>query len=132
MSRIQKPKIRQLIFIELLMALLIGLVIYLLSDLEVIQAYAAGFICFWLPTSFFALRSWQYTGAKYARQVTQAFYAAEMGKFTLSIICFVISFKALALADVKTLFISYMVFFFVHQILVFLWFTGQSTKANIK
>ncbi len=119
MSRISKPNIRLIITIEVLIVSIVVVILALFSQVEVAKSVVVGFVCFCLPTSFFILRAWRYSGAKYARQMTQSLYVAEVGKFVLTFVCFAVSFIALKSLSAAVIFISYLAFFAVHQALLF-------------
>ncbi len=82
------------------------------------KSFLIGFVTFFLPSSFFTLRSWRYTGAKYAQQMVQSFYLAEIGKFTLTFLCFALSFKLLQPINAGIVFVTYLCFFGLHQLLI--------------
>ena len=104
---------------EIIAAVMIVVVLVLLNQVEVAKSVVIGFICFSLPSSFFTLRVWQYTGAKYAKQVARSFYIAETGKYSLTIVCFALSFKLAQPFNVAVIFISYIIFLVLHQMALF-------------
>lgn len=119
MSRIRKPNIRPIMALEFAVLLLVVVVLVLFNQVEVAKSVVVGFTCFCLPTSFFTLRVWRYTGAKYARQVARSFYIAELGKYSLTVVCFAASFKLAQPLNVAAMFSAYIVFLVLHQIALF-------------
>ncbi|MCK5880335.1 MAG: ATP synthase subunit I [Sinobacterium sp.] len=119
MSRISKPNIRPIMMTEMAAAFIIASILVLFSQIEVAKSIIIGFVCFFLPNIFFTLRVWRYTGAKYARQVARSFYVAEAGKYSLTIVCFALSFKLAQPFNVAILFTSYVVFLMSHQMALF-------------
>lgn len=119
MSGIRKPNIRPIILFEAAIALSIFVILMVFDQALVAKSIFTGFICFSLPTIFFTLRMWRYTGAKYARQVARSFYIAEMGKYGLTVVCFAASFILLQPLEVSALFAAYVFFAIIHQIALF-------------
>ena len=119
MSGISKPDTRPLFIIETIIVSAVVAVFLFLNQTVFAKSITVGFLCFLLPAIFFTLRVWRYTGAKYTKQVARSFYIAEAGKYSLTVVCFVISFKLAQPLDVLMLFFSYTMFLMCHQVALF-------------
>jgi ATP synthase protein I len=89
------------------------------SQAVMAKSFITGFVCFFVPTYFFTLRVWRYSGAKYAKQVAHSFYIAEAGKYSLTVVCFALSFKLAQPFNIALLFFTYIVYVVLHQFALF-------------
>jgi ATP synthase protein I len=119
MRRISQPYIRPIFIVESLIALTVCLTLIVFGQYIMASSFIVGFICFFIPTFFFTLRVWRFTGAKFAKQVARSFYIAEAGKYSLTIVCFALSFKLAQPLNSALLFSTYVVYVMLHQIALF-------------
>jgi ATP synthase protein I len=119
MRRISQPYIRPIFVVESLVALTVWILLMLYGQFIMASSFVIGFICFFIPTFFFTLRVWRFTGAKFAKQVARSFYIAEAGKYSLTIVCFALSFKLAQPLNSALLFSTYVVYVMLHQIALF-------------
>ena len=85
--------------------------LYLVSPEKGISLFVGGAICV-MGQAYFAMRVFQYAGARAADRVLNSFYAGEAGKFVLVIVMFALSFKFITLfstpANALMLFLGYL------------------------
>ncbi len=79
--------VRWVIVCQAGMVLVVALAGWLISPLSGKSAFLGGLTC-WLPTCWFALRAFQYSGARSAAKIAQSFYAGASGKMVLTMVSF--------------------------------------------
>jgi ATP synthase protein I len=119
MRRISQPYIRPIFIVESMIAFTVWITLIVFGQSIMATSFVIGFICFFIPTFFFTLRVWRYTGAKFAKQIARSFYIAETGKYSLTIVCFALSFKLAQPSNSALLFSTYVLYVMLHQIALF-------------
>jgi ATP synthase protein I len=88
--------------------------------LDKVTAYsiAIGGMISVIPNAYFARQVFKYTGAAYAREVTQAFYRGESGKFIATLGLFAATFVFVRPLQVFVLFLAYLIVMLLNAILL--------------
>jgi ATP synthase protein I len=89
-----------------------------IADPDIALAVAAGGLVFLLPQAWFAERVFRRQGARASREVTQAFYRAEAGKFLLTAAGFALAFAGFGPAQAAWLLGTYVVLHVVNSVLL--------------
>lgn len=71
-----------------------------------------------IPNAYFARQVFRYTGAAYAREVTQAFYRGESGKFITTLGLFATTFAFVRPLQVIVLFLAYLIVMLLNAVLL--------------
>lgn len=124
-AKIKKPALMKIIGTDIA-AMLVLVALSLALNPAWISSILLGFSVFFVPTIFFIWRAYRYTGAKYAKQVAQSLYIAEVGKFVLTISLLASIFLMLPLENYGLIFVTYLAIWLVHQIAAFYW-VGKKT-----
>lgn len=81
------------------------------------SALAGGLISI-VPNAYFARQAFRYSGARRAREISQAFYRGEMGKYLSTAVLFAGVFAGLSPLNVLVLFLAYLVIMLLNTLLV--------------
>lgn len=119
-ATIKKPALKKIVLVDVV-AMTLTIVACLALNPALVKAIMLGFGVFFAPTIFFIWRAYRYTGAKYAKQVAQSLYIAEIGKFVLTISLLAVIFLMLPLENYWLIFAAYLCIWLVHQIACFYW-----------
>lgn len=119
-AQIRKPALKNIVLADLAVSLS-AVIVCLLLNPALLLPLVLGFGVFFVPMLFFVWRSYRYTGARYARQVAQSLYIAELGKFTLTLSLLAMIFLMLPPQNYFLMFAAYLGLWLVHQIAAFYW-----------
>ncbi|EIF41411.1 F0F1 ATP synthase subunit I [gamma proteobacterium BDW918] len=88
--------------------------------LDMVAAYsiAIGGMISVIPNAYFARQVFRFTGAAYARQVTQGFYRGESGKFITTLGLFASAFVFVKPLQVFVLFLAYLIVMLLNAVLL--------------
>lgn len=87
-SSSQRAKVKRIILMQLVIAVLVSLLIWLLSGFKAgCSAAAGGMICI-VTNALFAAKLFSYSGARDARAIVNAFYFGEALKLILTALLF--------------------------------------------
>ena len=117
---INRPSVFKVLLFDCLIALSVFFTMLWQNEL-LAKSVLLGFLIFILPHTFFAWRAFKVMGAAKIREVANAMFAAEIGKFIFTISLFAYSFTMVATLNVLALFLAYVAIFIVHQGASFYW-----------
>jgi len=84
--------VRRLLLAQLTFAVFFPLVLLPFGVNAALSAAAGGFISF-VPNSYFAYRTFQYSGARAAHEIVRSTFAGQFGKWALTMLFFIVLFK---------------------------------------
>ena len=102
---------------QIVVLLIIGLALYLLTELPTMYSAVLGGLISIGPNSYFARWAFRFSGAKAAQNVARSFYIGEAGKFLLTVILFAAVFALIKPLNVVALFLTYILFMALNWIL---------------
>lgn len=130
--RIARPPLFKIFAIQLAVLLAATITIFFPFDwVDAYSALAGGLISI-VPNAYFARQAFRYSGALYAREVNQAFYRGEVGKYLTTVILFAVVFAALSPLNVLFLFLAYLAALLLNILLVayYGWVDRQLLRRN--
>ncbi|WP_373096652.1 ATP synthase subunit I [Zhongshania sp.] len=83
-----------------------------------------------IPNAYFARQVFRYAGAAYAREVTQAFYRGESGKFITTLGLFATTFAFVKPLQVFVLFLAYLIVMLLNAVLLATQKRGRQKASN--
>lgn len=129
--RIARPPLLKIFAIQCVVLVLATITVFFPFDwVEAYSAFVGGLISI-VPNAYFARQAFRYSGALYAREVNQAFYRGEVGKYATTVILFAVVFAALSPLNVLFLFLAYLAALLLNILLVayFGWVDKQRIRG---
>jgi len=106
LSTVPRPPVHRIVFLQLGLALIAGVLGLLHSDVAAKSAVLGGLTSA-LPNAYFIWKAFRYSGARSTDRVVQAFYQGESWKFLLTALCFVAIFQRVEPLNVLALFAGF-------------------------
>lgn len=115
---IARPPLLKIYGLQLLLLVMASLAILFPFDwVEAYSVFTGGLISI-APNAYFARQAFRFSGALYAREVSQAFYRGEAGKYITTVLLFAGVFAALSPLNVLFLFLAYLAALLLNTLLV--------------
>ena len=106
-AEIARPKFAKVFLFETVILLAVtALIGWLIDEVVAVSVLLGGFTAL-IPQMYFTFQAFRFSGAKAARQVSQAFYRGQAGKFMLNLLLFALVFSLFEKVDVLALFAGY-------------------------
>ena len=91
-SNLKAPPVYKVILAQLAMTGFISVISLLFSGATTAFSVLLGGLISALPTSYFALHSFKYSGARNADKIVRGFIRGELGKIVITVVLFALSF----------------------------------------
>lgn len=104
---IPRPPLHRLMFLQLGLSIVCGLMAWLHSSVAAYSALLGGLACA-VPNAYFIWRAFRYRGARFATRAADALYQAEAWKFLLTALCFAVIFVRIEPLNFIALFVAFM------------------------
>ncbi|MDQ2994583.1 MAG: ATP synthase subunit I [Pseudomonadota bacterium] len=98
LSERQQRQAYYIVLLQLLVALVVAIILWPLTDLHTTCSILVGGLVCVVPSWYFATRFFSVTGALAAKQIATSMYRAEIGKLLLTGLLFVVVFTFLDVA----------------------------------
>jgi ATP synthase protein I len=115
--QIARPPVLKIYGFQVLLVLLASVIAFP-SDSVIAGSIAIGGMISVIPNAYFARQVFRYTGAAYAREVTQSFYRGESGKFVTTLALFATTFAFIRPLQVFVLFLAYLTAMLLNALLL--------------
>lgn len=115
---IARPPLFKIYALQLLLLVMASVAVLFPFDwVEAYSVFAGGLISIG-PNAYFARQAFRYSGALYAREISQSFYRGEAGKYITTVALFAGVFAALSPLNVLFLFLAYLAALLLNTLLV--------------
>ena len=91
-AKLKRPRILGLVLAQLSVVGIAAVIGQLAAGQGAALSALLGGLVAWLPSSYFAWRTFRFQGARYTREIVKSFYRAEAGKFGLTVALFTLVF----------------------------------------
>lgn len=116
--KIARPPLVKIYGTQLLLLVLASTAVFFPFDWVDAYSFLIGGLIAIGPNAYFARQAFRYSGALYAREVNQAFYRGEVGKYLTTLLLFSGVFAALSPLNVLVLFLAYLAALLLNTLLV--------------
>jgi ATP synthase protein I len=106
-AAIARPPFIKVFLLETAFLLLLAIAVLLVWGAEASFSMLLGGLTAIIPQLYFTYQAFRFSGAKVARQVSQAFYRGEAGKFSLNFLMFAAIFMLVEEMNVFALFAGF-------------------------
>ncbi|ROR99037.1 ATP synthase protein I [Sinobacterium caligoides] len=106
-AAIARPRFAKVFLLEIAALFAISLLLGLIWGIAFAISMLLGGMIALIPQAYFTYQAFRFSGARAARQVSQAFYRGEAGKFILNLVLFAAVFMFVDSVNVLALFAGY-------------------------